>query len=44
VNLYRHALPVMGSYLPIPVSQASLNEMDGGDLKMIEFSDIPFLA
>lgn len=44
VNSCLHIFPVMGSKPPIPVSQASVTEMDVGFLNTIEFSEIPDAA
>ena len=44
VNSCLHILPVIGSKPPMPVSQASVTEMEVGFLKTIEFSEIPDAA
>ena len=44
VNSYLHILPVMGSYPPMPVSQASLTEMEVGCRKTTELIEMPSLA
>lgn len=44
VNSCRHILPVIASYPPMPVSHASLIEIDVGLRKTMLFREMPFLA